>query len=355
MFTYDPYYDNNHIILSIIMNKHTPYAILLFLSLAFKVLALPRLVIRGDEFVEAASGNVVVLKGVSLTNQWWGRWVSPQSDSLDARGLNPLFRHTRTVGWFIDSIDYKNLQTLGGNVVRYEFSNELFEPANSARDSNLADMRQVIRQLEKQGKYTILCMCGSPGIDVQKNNYEDLIPGPRRMKSIFESDSLEKEWASVWTWLAAKLVADSAVAAFELLNEPRLPATADILPAQCADKYVRLCESIRSIDPMRLILIPEFASREANPGETYYVSEKPVVDTGEQGVFGYNMSWPPLPDTLKNIALVFHWYEPPSFVNDAVGDFSPHVMASGIQEKLSWPKRPATDPSSSRNTVRATP
>lgn len=299
--------------------------------------ALPRLSIQGRSFVEAGSGHSVVLRGVSVTGQWWGGWVWPLSDTLEAHGLNPEIRYTRTVPWFLDSIDYANLDALGGNMVRYEFSSELFEPGNPARDSNLADVRQVVATLREQGKYTVLCLSGTPGLDVAEQGYQDTVPGIRRMKSVFESDSLERDWDSIWTWLATGFKGDSAIAAFELINEPRLPAAADISPAQCVAKYLRLCNAVRSIDPDRLFLIPEFNSREANPGETYSnASGKTVVDAGQQGVI-WNRIWPLLPDSLPNVAMVFHWYDPWDFVNNAIGDFSASTVASGIVAKLAWP------------------
>ena len=47
--------------------------------------------------------------------------------------------------------------------------------------------------------------------------------------------------------------------------------------------------------------------------------------------------WPPLTDSLVNIAMVFHWFEPLSFAIDGVGDFSAATVTSSIQGKLSWP------------------
>lgn len=299
--------------------------------------ALPALATQGRQF--AAKGNPVLLKGVSLTNQYWGQWIWPQSDTLAAHGNCPMFRYERTVKWFLDSADYTNLNTLGGNVVRYEFNNELFEAWNEKRDSNLIDLKAVLRKLESQGKYTILSMSAAPGLSVgDLLVYEDPKDGSKRVQSVFESDSLEAHWDNVWVWLASKLKGDSAIAGFELINEPRLPAKKDATPEKCVSKYVHLVQAIRDVDSSRLVLIPNFHSREAEIGESYWSSTASafITDTGEQGVIWEDV-WPEIPDSLTGVAMVFHFYQPWNFVSEASGDFTKQNLASLIADESSWP------------------
>lgn len=286
-----------------------------------------------------ASGRPVLLRGVTVTNQFWGRWIWPKSDSILAAGGIPMIRYTRTVDWFLDSLDFQHLRELGPNLVRYEFSWELFDSTNAARDSNLQDLHRIVRQLSAQGTYTVLCMSGSPGLDVPKQGYEDAKSGRTRIKSVFESDSVENLWSRTWAGLAQSFRGDSAIAGLELLNEPRLPATTETSLAGASARYLRLSQRIRGIDPTRLVLVPEFNSREANPGETYWSSVlgRNVVDTGEQGVV-WTPVWPEIPDTLPNLVSVFHAYFPWDFVDQGIGTYSETEFRSSVKARLVWPR-----------------
>lgn len=286
-----------------------------------------------------ASGTPVILRGVSVTNQFWGRWIWPRSDSIQAAGGIPMIRYTRTVDWFLDSLDFQNLRDLGPNVVRYEFSYELFDSSNAARDSNLQDLHLVVDRFASMGVYTLLCMSGHPGLDVAKQAYEDAKPGSRRVASVFESDSVEDLWSRTWSGLAESFQGNPSIAGFEVLNEPRLPSTKDISRQGVAAKLVDLVERIGSIDPGRLVFIPEFNSREADSGESYWsnAQQRTVVDRGEQGII-WTPVWPDIPDSVANVVSVFHAYFPWDFVDQGIGTFSESEYRAHLRKRLEWPR-----------------
>lgn len=302
---------------------------------------LPALKCQDTLYVTAAGGEPVHLKGVDINNNVWGFWDWPRSDSLQENNMFAMIPDTQLLTWFLDSADYRRLADLHINVARYEFAFEAFAEDNPDRDENLAGLREQMLRLEAIGAYTILCCTVHPGWHVpMDNDCERKKPGPQRIPSVFESDSVYAHWEAMWVYMANGVKDLDCCAGFELLNEPRLPVAAECTPEEVTSKYVSLCNSIRSVDDRHIIFIPEFNSREAEPGETYDIEVDGTsitrTDTGEQGII-WDRIYPELPDSLENVSYVFHFYTPYEFTHIAEESFDRNSLETHLREKIRYP------------------
>ena len=299
---------------------------------------LPLLGTENNWFVKATTKEKVILKGIGISNNSWGFYEWPVSDSLEKAKMNPLIRARELKPFVFTSEDVARIAQLDGNVVRYCFNDELFRKDNPKRQSNIVEMRSHISQLATRGIYSLVSMHINPGLDVHNDNFERIKPGNIRLKSPFESDSVHKIWRDVWTYVAENLQDINAVAGYELINEPKRPALADATEQKLVKCYVQLIDSIRLVDKRHIILIPEFNSREANPGEQYYNNEtgQMVNDLGEQGTI-WGRNWLQLPQAIDNMAYIAHIYDPYEFTSGKTTSFfDKTTLQNTIQVTADW-------------------
>jgi len=302
--------------------KMCPLLILWFVVVNVQAEILNPIFVSGTDFIDASTDEPLVFRGTGITNTWWGRWIWPLSDTLQARGEEPMIRWEQSIA-YMEEYDYQQIENLGLNCMRYEFSFELFAQNNPYRNSNLDSLKYFLEKMANLEVYTVLTMSGAPGLDVPIQNYDDEKAPQDRTPSVFESDSLAEVWTTTWSWLAKQLSGDSRIAAFELLNEPRLPAESDVSPAQAGAKYVDVYNAIRKQDSLRVLLIPEYNSRE--------------LDNAEQSV-SWERVWPKLPDSLQGIGLVYHFYDPWEFANDGQESYDEAHLLELLTEKTNYAK-----------------
>jgi aryl-phospho-beta-D-glucosidase BglC (GH1 family) len=299
---------------------------------------LPLLQTEQSFIVKADTKEKIVLKGIAVSNNVWGFYEWPVSDSLEKAGKDIFIRPRIMKDFIFTEQDVENIGSLGGNTVRYSFNYELFEEKNPSRPQNLQTLRKHIGQLEKKGLYTIVHLHLGPGLDVVNDNYERDHPGDKRMQSVLESDSLFVLWRNVWQKLAADLADLNSVAGYELINEPRRPASADASEADLVKKYVEVVDSIRAADEKHIIMICEFNSREAEPGETYWSNTQKhyVTDKGEQGVI-WGRNWIKLPAVIPNLVYVAHLYNPYEFTLGKTSDsYDGYAVRNAVKEAVEW-------------------
>lgn len=299
-------------------------ALLLWLSLSgVQAQTLNPVSVAGTDFIDASTGEPLIFRGTGVTNTWWGRWIWPLSDTLQARGNEPMIRWEQSIG-YLEEYDYQQIEGLGLNCMRYEFSYELFAGDNQYRDRNMDSLQYFLDKMAGIGVYTVLTMSGAPGLDVPIQNYDDKKAPEDRTPSVFENDSLTRIWAETWGWLAEQLSGDSRIAAFELLNEPRLPAESDVSSAAAGAKYVTVYNAIRTEDSLRVMLIPEFNSRE--------------LDNAQQSI-SWDRVWPELPDSLQGVGLVYHFYDSWEFANDGQRTYDEEHLLDLLQAKTNYAKQ----------------
>ncbi|MDF3069015.1 MAG: glycoside hydrolase family 5 [Polyangiaceae bacterium] len=305
-------------------------------------MGLPWLHTEGNAFVTDESVPVR-LTGLGLANQSWGQWVSGASDALAAANKDPLVRPEAQYPWALGDEDFRILQGLSLHAVRYDINYELFAPENPRQAQNLALLRAHAQRLGTLGMYMIVNLAMPIGLDNQSDGFERLKPAPERELSIFEDPSYFAATLRMWKTVAEKLADLPEVAGYELINEPRLPSDADGGLTSYRAKYQALCDAIREVDQKHVIFVPEYNSREANPGETYYdgVTQQPVVDSGEQGVI-WDRHFVPVTGT--NIAYVFHLYDPFEYTSAGATSFSRRTVESAIDAKVAEREQFASAP-----------
>jgi endoglucanase len=299
---------------------------------------LPLLQTENTYFVNAQTKEKVVLKGMNVSNNSWGFWEYPISDSLQAKGLNPLISPKEMRDFVFTSKDVANLAQLKGNFVRYCINDELFRTDNPKRENNISLLRNHISQLAQVGIYTNVCMQFCPGLDGHNDIFERDKPESIRLKSVFESDSIFAIWRDVWQFVASRLADMDAVAGYELLSEPRRPALVDASEQDLVNAYLEVIDSIRSVDNRHVIFVCEFNSSEANPGDTYWNNKlaKNVIDNGEQGVI-WGRNWLELPNNIPNLAYVAHIYSPYEFTTGETATvFDENDLKDVVTKSAEW-------------------
>lgn len=299
---------------------------------------LPLLQTEGTYFVKATTKEKIVLKGIDISNNCWGFYEWPISDSLEKAGMTALIRPREMKPFVFTSDDVERIAQLDGNMVRYCFNDGLFHADNPKRQTNIALLRSHVAQLTAKGIYSVVTMQMNPGLDGQNDFVERLKPAKQRLQSPFESDSVFRLWRDTWQFVASNLADLDGVAGYELIVEPRRPALADANEQKLVRLYVEVIDSIRVVDKRHIVMVPEFNSREANPGQQYWhpTQHKMVTDRGEQGII-WEREWMALPNSIANLVYVAHIYHPFEFTTDkSATDFDVAQLQQIVQTTADW-------------------
>ncbi|NLD50441.1 MAG: glycoside hydrolase, partial [Clostridiaceae bacterium] len=94
-----------------------------------------------------------------------------------------------------------------------------------------------------------------------------------------------------------------------------------------------LCSAIRKVDRNRIIFVPEYQSREANPGEKYYHEDNTIIDSGEQGII-WETGFVKVDDS--NVAYVFQFFDPYEYTFYGKGDYTIEDLQSLVEKRAMW-------------------
>lgn len=230
---------------------------------------LPRIKQSGHLWVNANTGQRVDLRGTNLGNwliqEFWmmdqlishnGGKVNDQCtlESVlsqrfgngEKERLMKVFRSN-----FITTRDFDMMKAMGMNVVRIPFLYSLIEdeynPYNLRADA-WQYLDWAIDEAEKRGMYTILDLHGAVGGQAEAPEQHDGCIGEAQLWS---NASYWDRTKWLWDMIAQRYKGRSAVAAYDLLNEP-WGTDADTL----ATRSYELLNVVRAKDPDTIILLP---------------------------------------------------------------------------------------------------
>ena len=221
---------------------------------------LPFLKVSGTKIVDDAGKNVL-LRGVSLGG-WLmmegymtgGRNIAERTfrsefeRSLDKDALDDFTRSYRNN--FIQEEDIKTIRSWGANCVRIPFNYRLIEHENrpfSLNPEGLECLDRVVRWCEKHSLYCILDMHSAPGSQNQ-DWHSDCSDKPELFAAEFNKD----RYLRLWYFLASHYKEVSAIAGYDILNEPVVPLHDEW---QVKDLYLKATKEIRDAGDKHILFL----------------------------------------------------------------------------------------------------
>lgn len=223
--------------------------------------ALPALRVKSGKFVDA-TGKPVLLKGVNF-----GSWLVIEShfagfefpderslfDTLTARlgkpGAEKVMEAWRA-NW-ITGEDFKRARDLGFNHVRVPFGYWLLEDDTAPGKylpNGWAQLDRVVAWCEAAGIYCVLDLHGAPGGQSEAEH-----TGRKGSNALWRDPKLIKRTAELWEAVARRYKGRTAIAGFDLLNEPMgAPGNEPIASVQ-----MTLAEAVHRGDPNRIVIMED--------------------------------------------------------------------------------------------------
>lgn len=229
---------------------------------------LPFLKVKGTGLVDA-TGRPIVLKGVAL-----GGWLMMEGYMTSGRnipekffkesfekalGKDALDDFTRSFrDTFIRESDIKNISAWGANCVRVPFNYRLVEFEDKPFSLNEEGLRYLDKAVDWCGKYGLYCildMHAAPG--AQNPDWHSDCTGEVK----FFSDPFNQDrYFRLWHFLADRYKDSSAVAGYDVLNEPVIGLLQESIVNNI---YQRVTNEIRDTDKRHIIFLEgtEWGSR----------------------------------------------------------------------------------------------
>ncbi len=230
--------------------------------------ALPAIHQDGHFWVDA-SGKRVNLRGVNLGN-WLAMefWMLNSSISTNDGSVGDQCKLESTLtnrfgaaekerlmgvyrdNW-ITARDFDLMKSMGMNVVRLPFLYSLVEDENhpyNLRADAWKYLDFAINEAEKRGMYVILDLHGTVGGQAAAGEQHDGCVGPAQL---WTNNSYKDRTKWLWDMIASRYNGRSAVAAYDLLNEP-WGTDAQTL----ANFSYELFDVVRRKDPQHMIMLP---------------------------------------------------------------------------------------------------
>lgn len=223
---------------------------------------------RGQDIV-SEKGEKVLLRGVGL-----GNWMLPEgymwkfgneadrprrieklvSDLIGAENARRFWAEFRQN--YVSEADIQRIGQLGYNSVRPALNSRLFLQETGDVDP-AGEGFQLLDNLVKWCKanriYVIIDMHGAPGGQTGQNIDDSADDQPE----LFMQPKYEEQLVNLWTAIARRYSNETAIAGYDLLNEP-LPArtgAAAKYKARLEPLYKRLTKAIRQVDTKHMIIL----------------------------------------------------------------------------------------------------
>ena len=250
---------------------------------------LPMLKTKDSKIVTRA-GDEVTLRGTNfggwgIMEDWFCPYQNPAGLDIVYETLVSRFGVAKTHSLFktyrsnwITEVDYKNVKAAGMNVIRLPIWYRNFQKDDNGtwyRKSNgqidFSELDNVISMCKKYGLYLIIDLHGLPGY---QNDYDHC--GKSKSMSLFDDTDQGRRYREVvidfWKQLAKHCKGESAVAMYDLMNEPLgTNITRDSSYQQTFwDFSDKLYREIRKVDPDHIICMEAIWDPSAIPGPSVY-------------------------------------------------------------------------------------
>lgn len=235
---------------------------------------LPALSVSGDKIV-SDTGYEVALHGTNLGG-WLVQesWMCPTEQTDWRTTVSTLYSRfgRETAEELIDvyednwitAADFANIAAIGLDTVRIPFTymniyntfddegNPLSPDEYTLRDDAFARLDWAVEQCAANGLYVILDLHGAAGSQNGKDHSGDT-SGIRLFDDDAYGEACRANTLAIWAALASRYAGNTAIAAFDLLNEPE-GKTGETTTAQF-ELYDLLYDAIRMRDPDRIIIM----------------------------------------------------------------------------------------------------
>ena len=222
---------------------------------------LPALKIKGTKIVDD-KGAPVQLRGVNF-----GCWLLLESHFLGMSfrdekalwsGLEQRvgkakvdeIREAFRAAW-ITGEDFKNVKALGLNHVRVPFPYTLLEADDAPgvyKNEGWKWLDNAVKWSEEAGIYCILDLHGAPGGQSAAEH-----TGEKDRNALWSNPANRQRTVKLWQAIARRYKGRTAIAAFDLLNEPMGAADAQTM----LTFELQLVRAVRDIDPQRLVIVED--------------------------------------------------------------------------------------------------
>ena len=244
---------------------------------------------EGEKIIDS-EGKEIVLRGTNfggwgIMEDWFCPYTNPAGEDevylklvkrFGIETVHDLFKQYRS-NW-ITEIDYKNVAELGMNVIRLPIWYRNFQSDDNGtwyRDENgeidFSELDGVVEMCKKYGLYLIIDLHGLPGY---QNDYDHC--GKSKSMSLFNDDEKGARYREVvidfWTELAEHFCGETAIAMYDLMNEPLgTNITRDKSYQQTFWDFSNdLYKAVRAVDPDHIICMEAIWDPSAIPSPSVY-------------------------------------------------------------------------------------
>lgn len=221
---------------------------------------LPFLRVDKNDIVDE-SGKPVTLKGVALGGwlmmegyMYYGRNIPEKTFKENfekAAGREAVQEFTRAFrDTFIREYDIKLIKEWGANCIRVPFNYRLVEFEErpfSFNEEGVKYLDRIVEWCEAYDLYCILDMHALPGAQ-NPDWHSDCVGEPEFFKDPFNQD----RYLRLWHFLADRYKNSSAVAGYDVMNEPIVPLHQE---GMLKDLYEKVTSEIRDVDPKHIIFL----------------------------------------------------------------------------------------------------
>jgi len=68
--------------------------------------------------IVTGTGEIFHIRGVTLTNNFWGNWVNGESEKLQSQGMDPIIRPLVQDAWVLTDDDFERIKDLGCKTIQ---------------------------------------------------------------------------------------------------------------------------------------------------------------------------------------------------------------------------------------------